>query len=157
MTRIGEDIPEEAFDENAKRLLSNKRIFAYIIREADDRFRDLEVEQILGMMDDNKESDYLLSIDKECSIYNRKNVADGCFIINVPDGSKLLVDMEFQASRNTSHCQLAYRMYDTTLYSAVRMNNLKKDKLLGIGDEVLTIWIDSNPLVEYANTIRFFP
>lgn len=113
MTIIGRDLPVEAFDRNAKRLLSNKRVFAYIIREADERFRGMEIEQIMGTIDDNNSSDYLLSIDKEYNIGTGKTISDNCFIINVPDGSKLLVNMEFQASRNSSHLQLVYRMYKT--------------------------------------------
>ena len=70
------------------------------------------VDDIVRTIDDDPGSRALVCIDKEFIIEGRsRSESDSCFVINVPDGSRMLVNVEVQTTRNTGRKMLELRMY----------------------------------------------
>lgn len=93
--------------------MSYKKVFAYIIRSADERYRGMTIGEIRDMIDDNPESDYLGSMDKEFARNGVRTVTDGRYIINVPGGGRMIVDMEMQSFANTGMFAMTLRQLKT--------------------------------------------
>ena len=69
-----------------------------ILRESYIGFRGMDVEDIVRTIDNNPDGDELVSLDKELlGDEGIKSVTDLRFIINVPDGTEMLVDVEIQS------------------------------------------------------------
>ena len=69
-----------------------------ILRESYIGFRGMDIEDIVRTIDNNPDGDELVSLDKELlGDEGIKSVTDLRFIINVPDGTEMLVDVEIQS------------------------------------------------------------
>lgn len=79
-----------------------------------------------------------------------------CFLVNTPDGQKLLVNVEVQKSANEGIRALGIRMFNTVAYSTAEKRLMQRKEAIGIDTEAISVWIVAEPKKKYRNTVRRF-
>ncbi len=170
---LGNDIlsagdKEARYDQHAKRLLSNKRILAWILRETSEEFREYTVAEIKDMIEGEPEvgvvptnpgltNAKITGQSTESNIPNEGVVTfDICFYVRVPvDGirQKIIVNVEAQNQYDPGY-PLVKRgfYYDARLLSAQYGTEFSDSHYEEI-KKVSSIWICPKVPVDIRNTI----